>query len=307
MEAGARRLFQSLQEFKKLPDFLQLWPGHGAGSACGKALGAMPQSTLGYERLFNWAVAESDEEQFVRSVLEGQPEPPRYFAKMKAMNRDGVGDAPTRELAIASPQQIADALAQGQTVIDTRTAAEFATSHAAGSLNIPRNKSFLNWTGALAPYDQDIWFIANSDDTSRKELSRDLSLIGLERIAGVLPPDRVAELAALGVKMKEVSNVSVADTARNGATIVDVRGRGEYAHGHIPGALNIPLVELEKRASEIPSGKVIVHCQAGGRAAIAASVLQRLTGNGVSKFSGGFEEWERSGNQVERGGVPDTE
>jgi hydroxyacylglutathione hydrolase len=87
MEAGARQLFKSLSEFKRRPEYLQIWPGHGAGSACGKALGAMPQSTLGYEKLFNWALAENDEQRFVDEVLSGQPEPPAYFAIMKQVNR----------------------------------------------------------------------------------------------------------------------------------------------------------------------------------------------------------------------------
>ena len=89
MEAGARQLFRSLRRFESLPDFLQIWPGHGAGSACGKALGAVPQSTLGYERRFNWAFGVHDEDEFVRVVLAGQPDPPRYFAEMKRINRDG--------------------------------------------------------------------------------------------------------------------------------------------------------------------------------------------------------------------------
>ena len=89
MAACARQLFGSLQRFRGLPDYLQIWPGHGAGSACGKALGAVPQSTLGYEKLVNWAFGIDDEEEFVRAVLDGQPDPPKYFAMMKAINRDG--------------------------------------------------------------------------------------------------------------------------------------------------------------------------------------------------------------------------
>src|SRR5215208_2616418 len=88
-ETSARQLFRSLRRLEPLPDWLQVWPGHGAGSACGKALGAVPQTTLGYERRFNWAFGVADEEAFVRAVLAGQPEPPPYFAEMKRINRDG--------------------------------------------------------------------------------------------------------------------------------------------------------------------------------------------------------------------------
>src|SRR5207237_4011848 len=89
MESSARRLFRSLRAMRELPDHLQIWPGHGAGSACGKALGAMPSTTLGYERFVNWAFQVEDEDEFVRQALAGQPEPPRYFARMKQINRDG--------------------------------------------------------------------------------------------------------------------------------------------------------------------------------------------------------------------------
>src|SRR5690606_37063366 len=89
MEAGARQLYASIQRFKELPDHLQIWPGHGAGSACGKSLGAVPQTTLGYERVVNWGLTSPSEAEFVREVLEGQPDPPRYFAEMKRINREG--------------------------------------------------------------------------------------------------------------------------------------------------------------------------------------------------------------------------
>ncbi len=103
MEAAARQLFASLQRFKAYPDWLQLWPGHGAGSACGKALGAVPSSTLGYERFANWALTTKGEPEFVREVLAGQPEPPAYFAQMKRLNRDGPPPRPT-----ARPPLVAD-------------------------------------------------------------------------------------------------------------------------------------------------------------------------------------------------------
>src|SRR5207237_1826083 len=99
MEASARALYRSLRQMREYPEYLQVWPGHGAGSACGKALGALPSTTLGYERLANWAFQIEDEELFVRDVVAGQPEAPRYFARMKAVNRDGPSDAPSHDLA----------------------------------------------------------------------------------------------------------------------------------------------------------------------------------------------------------------
>ena len=300
MEAGARELFKSLSEFKKRPDYLQLWPGHGAGSACGKALGAMPQSTLGYERLFNWALLIEDEEEFVREVLSGQPEPPKYFATMKHVNRAGPADSPQTVPPAVDEARIRAALDAKATVIDVRTPQEFAKSHAEGTFNIPRNKSFLNWAGALAPYDQEIFIIGDATDNGRASLARDLSLIGLEKIAGVFPAESMDQLFALQVRSLAVPSVSTdAAKARSADVVLDVRKRSEYDEGHIPGALNIPLAELPDRIAEIPEGDIVVHCQGGSRSAIAASILQLHGRNEVSNMAGGFGEWSRNGNPVE--------
>ncbi|MEO5589046.1 MAG: MBL fold metallo-hydrolase [Gemmatimonadaceae bacterium] len=302
MEASARVLFKSLAKFKERPDYLQLWPGHGAGSACGKALGAMPQTTLGYERLFNWALAEADEERFVAEVLAGQPEPPAYFAIMKRVNRDGPAPRSAAVPPTLDASAVAAMLDAGAVVVDTRLAAEFAKSHAVGSIHLPRNKSFLNWAGALLPYDADLTFIGDSSEDQRKSLASDLSLIGIERIAGVFPDDFLRDLEKFNVELTTSEKISTADArADENASIIDVRGRSEFAAGHIPVAVNIPLVELQNRIAEIPAGKVIVHCQGGSRSAIAASILQRRGRNDVLDMAGGFSEWERAGLGSERG------
>src|SRR6059058_4240911 len=117
MEASARALYRSLRQMREYPEYLQVWPGHGAGSACGKALGGMPSTTLGYERLFNWAFQETDEQQFVRAVLTGQPEPPRYFGRMKKLNRDGVPARPTEAPSRLDVPALSAALAGGDTTV----------------------------------------------------------------------------------------------------------------------------------------------------------------------------------------------
>jgi hydroxyacylglutathione hydrolase len=137
MESSARALFSSVARFKRHVDYLQLWPGHGAGSACGKSLGAVPSTTLGYERIANWALAEDDQGEFVRTVLAGQPEPPKYFAAMKRINRDGprvLGGFP--KPARRSADALASLLAEGVLVVDTRSAALFASRHVPGTINI---------------------------------------------------------------------------------------------------------------------------------------------------------------------------
>src|SRR3954468_5390047 len=181
METGARQLFQSLQRFRELPDYLQIWPGHGAGSACGKALGAVPQSTLGYEKRYNWAFGIADEAEFVRAVLAGQPEPPRYFGEMKRINRSGprlLGQRPRPPRLPA--EALVTAVASGMLVLDTRDAAAFGRRSYRGTLNIPANRSFSNWAGSLLPYDRELRLIA--DERRVDELIADLAGIGLDRV-----------------------------------------------------------------------------------------------------------------------------
>ena len=261
----------------------------------------MPHSTLGYEKLFNWALAETDEQRFVEEVLSGQPEPPAYFAIMKGVNRDGPPVVPPAVPPAGEADGITEALSKQATVVDTRPATEFAEGHLAGTINIPRNKSFLNWAGAILPYDRDAWFIAPAGDQSRRELANDLALIGFERIAGVFPSN---ELNSLRTSAGSIATpqIGVDDVrSRSDLTILDVRSRSEYAEGHLPNAVNIPLTELSRRVEEVPAGNVAVHCQGGGRSAIAASILQRNGRHDVANMGGGFTEWERNGNPVERG------
>ena len=160
MEQAARTLYASLQKFKQYPDWLQIWPGHGAGSACGKGLSAVPHSTIGYERRFNWAFGVADEAEFVRMVLAGQPEPPRYFADMKRINKGG----PRLLHGMRRPERLPFArlstiLESGTIVVDTRHAAEFAAGHIPGTINIPLNKSFNTWAGWFLPFDGDFYLI----------------------------------------------------------------------------------------------------------------------------------------------------
>jgi len=300
MDSAARQLFDSLRNFKTYPDYLQLWPGHGAGSACGKSLGTMPQTTLGYEKLFNWALAESDEAAFVSEVLAGQPEPPAYFAIMKRLNREG---PPGRALSIpdeAEPQEIVRALDAGEIVVDLRLPPDYAAAHAKGTINLPANKSFLNWSGALLPYDRDLWFIGAASESARRELASNLSLIGIDRARGVYPSERLGDLFGKGAQRASISEADIRDVkGRNDRFILDVRTRAEFADGHIPNAVNIPLQELQSRLDEVPSGPVVIHCQGGTRSAIASSVVQKH-GHSAANMTGGFSEWERAGLPVER-------
>ena len=313
MEAAAHTLFQSLKWFRALPDHLQVWPGHGAGSACGKSLGAVPSSTVGYEKRANWGVAATDEAEFVRMVLDGQPEPPRYFATMKRINREGpriLGGFPRPRRIAANALQ--DILPTDGVVIDTRAAADFATGHVPGTLNIPLNDRFTTWAGWLVPYDRDVFLLVDHAACPHcvETAVRDLAMIGLDRVAGILGTDVLAAWSTAGGRLASVAKSTTSEVAgmleRDEATVIDVRGRAEWAAGHLPGAVNIPLGELSERLGEVPADRpVIVQCQSGARSAIAASVLQSLGRTNVRDLVGGIEEWQRTGLTVVNGMAED--
>jgi hydroxyacylglutathione hydrolase len=300
MEESARQLFRSLQKFQSLPEFLQLWPGHGAGSACGKALGAVPQTTLGYEKRYNWAFRVADEREFVNRVLSGQPDPPRYFAIMKRINQagpmllDGIG-YPKR---LPAAELIA-ALAQGATVVDTRQAATFKRGGIPGTINIPANRAFTTWAGSLLSYDEDFFLITDqAGDEAVDQLARDLFGIGLDRLAGYFGPEALESWPAEdGFQVIPDLTLDEAKAGvRSGATLLDVRGEDEWRAGHVPGSVNVPTGKLDQQASDLPRGRpIIVHCQTGARAAIAASLLKARGFDDVRVFPGGYAEWTAAG------------
>ncbi len=304
MEAAARELFCSLQRFRRLPDYLQIWPGHGAGSACGKSLSAMPQSTLGYECLFNWALGVKDEDTFVEMVLAGQPEPPTYFATMKSINRLG----PRMRGALQHPVRVGidrlmDAIAAGAVVIDSRTAANFAAGHVPGSINVPLDRSFSTWAGWLVPYDRDIYLIADERrERGVGDAVRDLAMIGLDRMAGYAGANEVERWAAGGhaASIRQITAAELAERLRAGdVAVVDVRAQTEYASGRLPGAVNIPLGQLPDRADSVPRDRMVVlQCQSGGRSAIGASVLSARGFGNVVELNGGLNAWKAAGYPV---------
>jgi hydroxyacylglutathione hydrolase len=311
MERGARDLFRSLGRFRELDDWLQIWPGHGAGSACGKGLGAVPFSTLGYEKRFNPALSHDDESSFVRAVLEGQPDPPRYFAEMKWINRDGprvlggppdpplLGDEALAELLGDGPPDPS----RGPLVVDVRPRAAFAGGHVPGTLNIPLDRSFVTWAGWLLPYDRDLYLIVDHGGAGRAA-ARHLAGIGLDRIEGILPASAIGAWARSGGPV-EATGVITPDELRDRmdsgeSAIVDVRWEAEWKAGRIPGSVNIPLGMLEERIGELPAGRpLVVGCAGGGRSAIAAGLLQARGIREVVNLEGGFDLWRAEGLPVE--------
>jgi hydroxyacylglutathione hydrolase len=300
MEPMARRLYRSLHATDSLPAHLQVWPGHGPGSACGKALGAIPSTTLGYERLANWAFQAASEDDFVRAVLAGQPEPPRYFARMKSLNRDGPPAMPARgELAQLDVTALRGALTS-KVVIDARPSVEFARSHIPGSMSIPFGTSFATWAGTLLDPDRDVVLLAD-DETRIENARRMLALIGFDRVVGWAGRTARADWAATD-GLASVDQLDPADVAiRNHRTVIDVRGATEWDAGHIPNARHLFLGDLAEASDDLPRDlPIALHCQGGTRASIAASMLQAKGFTNVATLKGGMDAWNAAHLPVER-------
>lgn len=305
-EASARLLFHSLQRLRALPDSLQIWPGHGAGSACGRALGAVPQSTLGYEKHTNWAFSATEEERFTQAVLEKQPEPPTYFAEMKRVNK--VGPTMMRTMAISrietGIEQLLVDLRAGIPIMDTRPSRQYLEEHISGTINVPLGSLFLNWAGWLFPYDRPFSLIV---DTSLAEQTvQHLRLIGLDRIAHVWSLDALADWKHAQHPLKRTPQVTTPQLqqllAQSLVTVLDIRSNEEYLSAHIPGSQHIPLGSLAKRVQEIPREKpVVVQCQGGARSPIGASLLETLHVPQVMDLAEGFMQWRQAGYPIVKG------
>lgn len=300
-EAGAHTMYRSIARFASLPDHIQVWPGHGAGSACGKALGAVPSSTVGYEKIRNWAFRfPQDEAGFVRYLLEDQPEPPRYFAMMKRLNkvdRPLLTSVPAlRRLSVA---EVEAAMAAGTVLVDTRPKTEFAKGHIPGSLNIQGNNAFATWAGWYLEYGKPFMLLA--DESAHDDLTRKLMRIGLDDILGYLPS--LSEYAANGRRLETV-DVIAADQVRElvgqpDVQIVDLRGTAEYKSGHIAGADHVFVGTLPHHLDRVRrDGRVVLLCQGGDRATIGQSLLARAGYRNLLNYAGSMNDWIAKGYPV---------
>jgi hydroxyacylglutathione hydrolase len=293
MQRSAVDLFRSLQTLRNLPEYLQVWPGHGAGSACGKSLGAVPQTTLGYELRTNWAFQVRDEMEFARLVLEDQPEPPAYFARMKQLNARGAPPMPQppRVDVPALRAHVRD----GSLVVDTRPPAEFVARHLEGSIGISLGRSFLTWAGSVLDPADDLVLLIEPDSMHEADaVARDLALIGYDRVLGALPASDLESFAPRAVAT--IGSIPAADLASRAgdATVLDVRSAAEWDEGHVPGAVHVPLALLVARMSELRDRQpIITYCQSGARSAAAASLLRASGITDVVNVDGGFDAWLR--------------
>jgi hydroxyacylglutathione hydrolase len=294
---GAKQMFRSLRErFLALPDYVQVWPGHGAGSACGKALGAVPSSTVGYERLFSWwggYMEKNDEEGFVEALLEGQPDAPVYFGRMKRQNKMGpalLGERPSLQRYDAA--SLGTALAREEIIfVDTRASEDFAKGAVPGSLNIPAGGSFATRASWVIDPEKDgrpIVLLARNK-TEASDLRDKLSYVGVDSVVGY-----VTSLG--GLEMERVGFVSPERLEELGDPFVlDVRAKDEYEASHIPGAIQLHGGRVMWHLDELPHDRPIVaHCQTGTRSAVVASALRAAGFDNVVELEGSYEGYEKA-------------
>ncbi len=293
-EAGAKDMFNSINRFKQLPDFLQIWPAHGAGSACGKALGAIPSSTLGYEKLFSWAFKIEDEKEFINALLDGQPEPPTYFAVMKRVNKTGLPYLEDLEVPfeLTEGSELEELIHDEQSqVLDLRAANQFAADHLEGTFNIPFNKSFTNWAGWIVDYSRPLYLLTSKEQL--EDVMTALHSIGIDDVKGYMDLDTALHTDLKNESYNEITpSDALKEIKANKVNVVDVRNLSEWNDGHIEGAKHIMLGTLLERLDEVPTDQpLIVNCQGGGRSAIAVSLLQSKGIKNVINLKGGYGRW----------------
>jgi hydroxyacylglutathione hydrolase len=286
------------------PDYLQVWPSHGAGSACGKALGAVPQSTVGYEKMFNASiVAARDEKTFVDFILDGQPEPPVYFARMKRENKVGpkvLGGLPKpKQLA---PSELVKVDGRTTAIVDTRPWTAFKMGHVPGALSLPLMNSFSTDAGSMIGEREAITLIV--EPSRLDEAIRGLIRVGLDSIDGWFDASLLDQYEKAEGKLVPTPEIAAADAQAMIEEIkpfvLDARRRDEFVQGHIPEAYNITHTRLISRLEEVPKNThILVNCRSGVRSARACSLLQKH-GYEVTNLAGGFLAWEQSQASVQR-------
>ena len=290
------QLYDSIQrKLMGLPDAVRVFPAHGAGSACGKNLSTEKQSTIGEQRLFNYACQPMNEADFVALVTAGQPPAPDYFVYDAILNRKdrAVYDA-DQPLAALDTTAMLTARADGAIVVDARDAQDFAAGHLTGALNVPADGRFAETAGMiLQPADNVV--VMAPDDRAQEVLVR-LARIGFDHVIGYLPDGETfltahPELTSRASRLTP-GQLAEALSSANTPLVIDVRNGAERDAGFIPESLHIPLAELHQRIREIPTNRPIVtYCAGGWRSSVAASMLRRQGNPDVSDLLGGFAAW----------------
>lgn len=299
-EELADMLYDSVNRLKTLPDATLVYPAHGAGSMCGKALSKETVSTIGEQKKFNYALQPMSRAEFKAMVTEDQPEAPEYFvhdAILNRQDRSNLDETMHKSLKPLSLNEVLRWQNGGAQVVDVRDAADYEGAHLRNVTNIALDGKFATWCGTVLSHDDPIVVIADSG--GEEEAVMRLGRIGFDNVVGYLEGGMVTVGDRLDVlaKTKRITAQALAEM-RDGAdppVIVDIRSKNEWHGGHIEGSVNIPLNHLRDRKEQLPRDKPFaVHCQGGYRSAIAVSLLEQAGFDNTMDLVGGFKAWDAS-------------
>ncbi len=302
----AEMMFDSLHgKILKLPDEVEVYPAHGAGSMCGRNMSKETSSTIGEQRKFNYALKPMSKEEFVTMMTADLPEAPSYFPKDAEINRSGARGLDELQPPVAlTSQQVLDLRDAGHVLLDVRSAADFGAAHVPGSLNIGLGGQFAMWAGSLIPLNAAIVVIADTNAQVDESVVR-LARVGIENVKGYLEGG-VQSWRDAGFPISKIEQVTVAQLqeqmANGDLQIVDVRRPAEYVDGHVPRAFNAPLANLDKSLGPLPLEKdklTAVICAGGYRSSAAASLLQKAGFSNLINVSGGTGAWINAGYPTE--------
>jgi glyoxylase-like metal-dependent hydrolase (beta-lactamase superfamily II)/rhodanese-related sulfurtransferase len=300
----AGNLYDSLHEkLLKLGDHVLVYPAHGAGSLCGRNMRAERSSTIGTERLTNYALQIKSRGEFIRQLTEHLPSRPEYFLQDAEINRSGASAlSELHDLPPITADDLSKLMQQGIFVLDVRPNADFAAAHVPGSVNIALSGQFASWAGALMGLSAHPVLVADTAEQYSEARLR-LARVGIEDPRGFLQGG-IAAWKQAGFPVADVPQVTVQDLSRQrtqSLQVLDVRREAEWQSGHIEGAEWFPLDNFKISAPELdPSAPVAVHCQGGYRSMIACSLLQRAGLKNVMNVIGGFDAWRQAALPVEK-------
>ena len=303
----ASMMYDSLHDkILKLPDEVEVYPAHGAGSMCGRNMSKETSSTIGEQRNFNYALKPMSKEEFVTMMTTDLPEAPVYFPKDAEINRSGArGLSELQPPQPLTPQQVVELRDEGHVLLDVRSAADFGAAHVPGSTNIGLGGQFAMWAGSLIPLNASIVVIADTGAQVDETVVR-LARVGIENVKGYLEGS-VQSWRDAGLPLDAIPQVSVAELnerlANRDMQILDVRRPAEYVNGHVPRALNAPLASLDKSLGPLNLQKdklTAVICAGGYRSSAAASLLQQQGFSNLLNVAGGTGAWVNAGYTVEK-------
>jgi glyoxylase-like metal-dependent hydrolase (beta-lactamase superfamily II)/rhodanese-related sulfurtransferase len=297
----AGMLYDSLHsKLLTLPDHVEVYPAHGAGSLCGRQLSTERSSTIGQQRATNFALQAKSRDEFVQMLTSELPERPGYFAQDAEINRSG--PAPLADVPVPpalSAREVEGLAREGAIVLDTRPANQFGAGHIPGAIHIALAGQFASWAGRLIGLDRQIVIVAEDHDTMLESHVR-LARVGIERVAGYLE-EQMAAWGREGLPVVQLMQIPVQDLAREleHVQVIDVRQPGEWEQGHIDGAMLKPLPKLLDMLDGLDRDRTVaVHCKSGYRSSIGASLLQGEGFREVVNLIGGYDAWKAFGLPV---------